>query len=88
MSCDIVFAAAAGDGRSNFYVIGGRRYDHERSEWEYQTIARVYNKNDNIWRTITPLPKPMGKFCCFIIYLSGNKGVKVFCQNRNKRPNP
>ena len=57
----LVFAAAAGDGRSNFYVIGGRRYDHERREWEYQTIARVYNKNDNIWRTLTPLPKPMGK---------------------------
>ena len=50
-----------GDGRSNFYVIGGRRYDFESHDWEFQSEARVYNKRDNLWRTLQPLPKPIGK---------------------------
>ena len=59
----LIFAAAAGDSRENFYVVGGRRFDFNLEKWEYQTEARVFNINDNVWRTLPALPKPMANAC-------------------------
>ena len=59
----LIFAAAAGDSRDNFYVVGGRRFDFNLEKWEYQTEARVFNINDNVWRTLPALPKPMANAC-------------------------
>lgn len=59
----LIFAAASGDGANNFYVIGGRRYNFDKHEWDFVAEARVYNIHDNIWRSIEPLPKPIGKIC-------------------------
>lgn len=57
----LIFAAAAGDAGDNFYVVGGRKYSFDSSrEWEFLNIARVYNSQDNIWRTLLPLPTPTG----------------------------
>ena len=52
-----------GDGRSNFYVVGGRRYNFDSHFWDYQTEARVYNKRDNLWRTLQPLANPIANGC-------------------------
>ena len=59
----LIFAAAAGDGQDNFYVVGGRRYNHENRIWDYQSEARVFNINDNQWRNLPALPKPMANAC-------------------------
>ena len=90
----LIFAAAAGDGQDNFYVVGGRRYDFDQNEWEYQSEARVFNIQDNVWRTLPALPKPMANACLLalgstLIFSGGAKmrsgfviyfAIKVKCQ--------
>ena len=61
-----------GDGRSNFYVVGGRRYNSDNHLWDYQTEARVYNKRDNRWRTLQPLANPISDGCLLTL----GKGFK------------
>ena len=65
-----------GDGRSNFYVIGGRRYNSDSHLWDYQTEARVYNKRDNRWRTLQPLANPISDGCLLTLGKCFEKVIK------------
>ena len=48
-------------------MVGGRRYDFQSNQWKYQTEARVYNKRDNLWRTLQPLPLPIADACLLVL---------------------
>ena len=46
----LIFAAAAGDSRDNFYVVGGRRFDFNLEKWEYNiSIENCTRQGDAIF---------------------------------------
>lgn len=56
----LIFAAAGGDTGDNFFVVGGRRYSHEKHVWEYINKTMVFNTNQNRWFQLADLPVPIG----------------------------
>jgi hypothetical protein len=57
----LIFAAAGGDTGDNFFVVGGRRYSHERLLWDYFNRTMVFNTNQNRWFRLADLPVPTGQ---------------------------
>ena len=47
--------------------MGGRSYNFHARDWDFLTEARVYNKNDNTWRSLQPLPNPIGNACLLVL---------------------